>query len=278
MQVVPVLCDGQMGIAAYMPVKHEGEVYVVVSIGIMDALMQAYVHGSTSVADVLRANVETVTVDVDMFRMLMLKTPFKPYKKGPKMKESNWLKNNMIMYMIVKGEWFKGFMDEIRERCDVPDQFPESLESIKLHMSQSFSVDTHYSAGRNVYDSMGSNFEVDDSQLASMPATGLPFSTEAYHGGCVDFFGMKEVDGKLGVIMSGKFKEPHTDSRKKEIYARPYERLMAAVRKHKWHLFDMAIIAASPQLFPEQAMKSVREEMKQKKKKGSGKRKKDETS
>ncbi|CAM9710087.1 unnamed protein product [Ectocarpus sp. 6 AP-2014] len=274
MQVVPVLCDGQLGIAAYMPAEHEGAMYVVVSIGIMDALMQAYVNGNTSVADVLRANVETVTVDADMFRSLMLKTVFKPYKKGPKMKESNWLKNNMHMYMIVKEDWFKGFMDAIRERCDVPDQFPESLEDIKLHMTQSFAIDTHFSAGRNVYESMGSNFEVDDSLLASIPAFGLPWSIEAYQMGCVDYFGMKEVDGKLGVIMSGKFKEPHTDSRKKEIYARPYERVLAGVRKHKWYLFDMDVIEASPQLFPEHAMKSVREATK--KKKGSGKRKKDE--
>lgn len=277
MEIVPTLCDGQEGIAAYMPVKHDGAMYVVVSVGIMDNLMQAYVHGSTSKLDMLRANFEKVTLSGGMFRSMMLKTPFKPYKKGPKMKESNWLKNNSAMYMIVKGAWFKELLNEIHRRCDVPDELPESVESAKLHMSQSFSIQTHYSVGRNVYESMGPNFELDDSQLASMPAEGFPWTIEAYHMGCVEFFGMTEVDGKLGVIMAGKFREPYTDvvdTVELEIYARTYELVKAGVRKHHWDRFDIDVIEASPHLFPEQAVKSVRKTRES----SSGKRKNDETS
>ena len=50
------------------------------------------------------------------FRAIVMKTPFRPYKMGPKMKEANWLKNNLEVYVVTDAEWFRGLLKEIRER------------------------------------------------------------------------------------------------------------------------------------------------------------------
>ena len=258
MGLLPVLCDGVEGIAAYIPVKHEGKLQIVLSTTIMEKLMESYCNvRRTDIKNDIRSNAKKVPVTAAQFRAIMLKTPFKPYKMGPKMKDANWLKNNLEVYVVADAEWFKGLIKEIEKRCEVPGEIPDGVKALKLYrtMAQSFSVSAHYSIGAKVYESMGDKCYLSDEQLSQMPAMHWPWCEEAYGGGCADYFGMRKVDGEWGVVSAGKYVEPHTNEDGREVKARAYGVVLASLRKHFWENFDKEVIAATPHLFPASASK-----------------------
>ena len=239
MAVLPVLCDGLRAVFGWIPVFHEGILYVVLAKKITTCLMEASVSASgTNMADVFKNNAATVTVDSDLFKQIMLKTPLKVYKKSAKMSGAKWLKSNLDHYMILKAEWFRGLVAEVERRCDVPDQISiDALEMVmgaKTHMFSDFSVTTHGTPGPNVYENMGDGLELSLEQLQGMPAMKISMWTEAYQSGCMQYFGMKENDdGVLGVVSSGKYNAPHMKSNGKMQKSHSYQETLERIKENK---------------------------------------------
>lgn len=215
MAVISHLCDGLNGVAGWAPVSHEGILYVVLSTKITTCLMEASVDASaTGMADVFKQYVQTAVVDVDLFKQIMLKTPFKVYKKSVKMTSSRWLKVNLDHYLIMNADWFRGLIAEVDLRCDVPEEIStDALEmcmNTKVHMFSDLSVRTQLAPGANVYENMGDGVELSHEQLQAMPAMNISWWTEAYQSGCVEYFNMySNHEGVLGVVTSGRYVLPY---------------------------------------------------------------------
>lgn len=214
MAVLPLLCDGVYGVAGWIPVLHDDILYVVLAKKLTTCLMEASVNASgTGMEDVFAVNVESAIVDSDLFKQLMLKAPFKAYKKSVKMQSAKWLKENLKHYMIIRAEWFRGLTNEVHRRCHVPGNI--SLQALEMrmlartHMFSDFSITTHFTPGAHVYENMGDGLELSLDQLKAMPAMKVSWWAEAYQSGCVKYFDMKaNDDGVLGVVSNGKYQAP----------------------------------------------------------------------
>ena len=231
---LPALCDCHHGAYGWIPVSHEGELYVVLATKVATCLMEASISASgTGMAEVFKQNVVTAVVDSANFKQIMLKAPFKVYKKSAKMASSKWLRMNLDHYMIMKADWFRGLLAEVEKRCDVPDKISiDALEMTmhaKTHMYSDLSVKTQLTPGDNVYENMGDGLELSSEQLQAMPAMKISMWTEAYQSGCAQFFGMEEDD--VGVVTSGKYLAPYMKSNGKMQKSHSYQETLEKLRK-----------------------------------------------
>lgn len=151
-------------------------------------------------------------------------------------------------HVVMKAEFFKGLIREIRERCDVPAELSASARNMKIgnHMVNQMSYLSTYTMSPPIYKKMGDDIELSHDVLAAMPCYGFPFSVEAYESGCREYFGMYEVDGVLGHVKHGVYVEPSESES-----AKSYDFAMAWIKQNKPWLFSDDVKAAYPDLFPE---------------------------
>lgn len=214
MAVLPLLCDGLYGVAGWVPVRHGDRLFVVFSIRITTKLMEASVDTSgTGMADVFRHHMKPVATDADLFQQIMLKTPFKMYKKSAKMTTTRWLLSNRRNYIVMHSGWFRGLVAATAIVCDVPDTIPTAVLDMRMgktHMFSDLSVTTHCTNGPNIYENMDGGVELTHEQLQAMPAMKCKWWREAYRSGCAEYFSMySNEDGVVGVVTSGRYQLPY---------------------------------------------------------------------
>lgn len=92
MAVLPVLCDGAQGVAGWIPVEVDGNLYVVLCKRLTEDLMGASINtAKTDIMEVFDKHMEQTDMDPVLFKKIMLCAPLQVYKKGAKMKADPWL-------------------------------------------------------------------------------------------------------------------------------------------------------------------------------------------
>ena len=228
MAVLPLLCDGLYGVAGWIPVRHGDRLFVVFSIRITTKLMEASVDTSgTGMADVFRHHMQPVATDADLFQQIMLKTPFKMYKKSAKTTSTRWLKINRRHYIVMHSGWFRALIAATAIVCDVPDTIPTAALEMcmgRTHMFSDFSVTTHFTNGPNVMDD---GVELTHEQLQAMPAMKCTWWSEAYWSGCAEYFSMySNEDGVVGVVTSGRYELPYMRDDGTMVRSYPYQQTL----------------------------------------------------
>lgn len=246
---LPLLCDGGWGICGWIPVSKNGVLYVVLSIATCRKLINLLLNKSGNDIDfVLNKHIRTVPVDHVLFKQLMLCTPFMVYKKGKNINMVKWLRDNLARYMVVDAAWFKKLMLEIHQRCNVPLELPRVVTKATgrvMHMSNDLSISSSYTLDPNIYHSMGDNIELSHEELSRMPAVCFPFWRAAYESGSAEYFEMYEVNGMLGHVFGGVYKEPTASKQ-----VRSYDEVLSAARRKLPGRFSDDVKERYPEDFP----------------------------
>lgn len=227
---LPLLFHGEWGVCGWIPVSKNGVLYVVLSISICRKLTNLILNTTGNLMDsVFNKHMRRVRVDAALFKQLMLCTPFMVYKKGKNMTDAKWLTDNLADYVVVHATWFKELMQETRRKCEVPSELPIMVKDTPrgtMHMSHDLSISSSYTTDPKLYDNLGDDDELTHEELSRMPAVHFPFWREAYECGSVEYFEMKEVDGVLGHVLSGKAEEPTASAQ-----VRTYDYCLSAVKR-----------------------------------------------
>lgn len=256
MSVLPLLCDGRYGVAGWIPVWYKGVLYVILSKSVTVSLMEVSVNTSgTTMAVVLQKHLKSAPINPTVFAELIVRTPFKPYKRNKNMSGTRWLNHNLTRYKVMLAPWFKNLIAEVHTRCDVPEELCADAVEFKIqpkHMYSDIGLSSQFDVGPVVYDSMGDGVELSRTKLVRMPAMKCCWWTEAYESGCKQYFGMTEVDGVMGVVTNGKYKEPFEDDEGFVVKSLSYDATLQALMISQPGLFSDEVKEMHPDLFHEQ--------------------------
>lgn len=220
---MPVGFDGPSGFTMWVPVNENNHDYVVLSKSIADQGIKSMVSTNDDLrpmfdnlkpAVAFAHNTGSDTGKRTLFFNIMKKTPF----GVKKLARNKWTKN-FELYRVMDADYFKGLMQEIATMYPSrPLELPESVKKMKIHpryFPNTMSLDS--GVGKNAkYTNIGETLTPDD--LSRMPSWGKNWWCEAYASGADRYFGMVEVDGKLGHVQSGVYVPPEGN-----MYARNYE-------------------------------------------------------
>lgn len=256
MSVLPLLCDGRYGVAGWIPVWHRGVLYVILSKRVTVSLMEVSVNTTeTTMADVFQKHLKSAAMNPTLFSEIIVKTPFKPYRRNKSMSGTRWLNQNLTKYKVMLAPWFQGLIEEVHERCDVPEELCADAVNMKMqakHMYSDIGMSSQFDVGPVVYDSMGDDVQLSRTKLVRMPAMKCCWWTEAYESGCKQYFGMTEVDGVMGVVTNGKYKEPFEDDEGFVVKSLSYDATLEALMISQPDLFSDEVKEMHPDLFHEQ--------------------------
>lgn len=157
-----------------------------------------------------------------LFKKIMLKVPYSVLQ----MKTMAGVKTNLNRYVIMNKKYFKGLVAETKSRCvDRPMQLPEGMaDEMKLKPVDKASYMSVLSGSNRdgvVYPEMDKML-VTYEDRSRMPAWKVAMWKEAYASGLIDYFGIEEVDGKIGHVIDGEYVAATDD-----MYARSYDEVMA---------------------------------------------------
>ena len=212
----------------------------------------------TTMAAVFQKHLVRAPMNPTLFSEIIVKTPFKPYKRNKNNSGTKWLNDNLnkCRYTIMLAPWFQGLIKEVYSRCDVPEELCEDALNMKMqltkHMYSDIAMSSQFDVGPVAYDSLGVGVELSRSKLVKMPAMKMMLWTEAYESGCKQYFGMTEVNGVMGVVMNGKYKEPFEDDEGFLVKSMSYNATLEALMISMPHLFSDEVKEMHPDLFDEQ--------------------------
>ena len=238
--------------------SNKGIDYVVLSHKVTVALMEVSVNSTgTTMAAVLQRHLVKAPMNATLFSEIIVLTPFKPYKRNKKNGGTKWLNDNLnnSRYTVMLKKWFKGLVEEVHKRCDVPEELCEDAINLKMmsrHMYSDISMASQFDVGPVEYDSLGDGVELTRSKLVRMPAMKMMWWTEAYESGCKQYFNMTEVNGVMGVVTNGKYKKPFEDDEGFLVQAMSYDDTLEALMVSMPHYFSDEVKKIHPHLFHEQ--------------------------
>ena len=255
--VLPLLCDGRWGVAGWIPVWHKGVLYVVLSKRVTVLLMEVSVNCTgTNMENMLQMHMRSAPMNPSLFAGIIVKTPFKPLKRNKKMTGTRWLNNNLQKYKVMLAPFFQGLVNEVRDRCDVPEELCDDAVNMKMslqkHMYSDIGMSSQFDVGPTVYDNLGDGVELSRPKLAKMPAMKCLWWTEAYESGCKQYFNMTEVDGVMGVVTNGEYKEPFEDDEGFVVKSLSYDDTLRGLMISQPRLFSDEVKEMHADLFNQQ--------------------------
>lgn len=215
----------------WIPVTVNGKTFVVVSVTIAETMIRNITNiTGGDIKTFLEVNLARDNAFVNsgssdqvkqLFTQVMLRTPWTVLK----MKTPADVKKNLSRYIVTDAEYFKGLVCKIKSVCvDRPMWLPDSVLDMKLRANQMvsyMSVVSGSSTDDVVYPNMG-GMMVNYEDRSRMPAWRVAMWRESYASGCVGYFGMTDVEGKMGHIVNGEYVPPAGDA-----YAHEYREVMA---------------------------------------------------
>ena len=229
---IPILLNGKEGLYGWIPVTVDGKTYIVLSVTICDSMIRHITNMvGGDIKNFLEVNLKRDNAFVNsgsskqvkqLFKKIMLKVPYSVLQ----MKTPAQVKINLSRYIIMDKKYFKGLVAETKLRCvDRPTKLPEGMaKEMKIAANQKASYMSVLSGSNRddvVYPEMD-KMVVTYEDRSRMPAWKVAMWKEAYASGCADYFGMEEVDGKIGHVIDGEYVAATDD-----MYARSYDEVMA---------------------------------------------------
>lgn len=209
--VLPLLINGQVGIAGWIPVTHKGsggeeEKLVVLSVQVCNMLIARH-NGDETTKEAANAFVSHLKPYKSRLRMedffkIMMKTPFKPYTYGSTSIYTS--KQNTKNYIIMDAAYFRGVLD------DIDTFFPKRVKTFSFpgRMATFLMYQQWALWPRNEHDD-SEHISVLSKSLTIEERKACPsmlgkWWEECYESGCVDFFGMeKGEDNRYRHIVNG---------------------------------------------------------------------------
>ena len=157
-----------------------------------------------------------------LFKKIMLKVPYSVHQ----MKTACQVKSNLSKHIIMDENYFKGLVAETKSRCverpmHLPAGMADDMKILACDKASYMSVLSGSNKDDVVYPEMDKML-VTYEDRSRMPAWMTAMWKEAYASGCVAYFRIEEVDGKIGHVIDGEYVAATDD-----MYARSYDEVMA---------------------------------------------------
>ena len=229
---IPLLFNSKEGLFGWFPVVVDGKAYVVLSVAIAAKMIKYITNiNGGDIKTFLEVNLMRSSVFVSsgsnnhvrqLFIKIMLKAPYLVHQ----MRTPCQVKSNLSKYIVMDKDHFKGLVAAVKSRCvDRPMHLPagmaDDMKIIDCDKANYMSVLSGSNRDDVVYPEMDKML-VTYEDRSQMPAWKVAMWKEAYASGCTDYFGIEEVDGKIGHVIDGEYVAATDD-----MYARSYDEVMA---------------------------------------------------